>query len=206
MTTAILDYGMGNTGSMRNMFSRLGVECLVTSNPEDLRASARIVLPGVGAFDQAILRLRDLGVIDVLEERVLGAGVPFLGVCLGMQLLTRASEEGTLPGLGWIDADTHRFESRRIAGDLPVPHMGWNHVESTEGDGLFASQPPDPRFYFAHSYYIECDSEETVAATTRYGDFRFASAVRNGNVMGVQFHPEKSHLFGMRLLEAFAAL
>lgn len=203
MTIAVIDYGMGNVGSIRNMLSKIGADAIVTSDPAIISGADKIILPGVGAFDHAMQRLEKLKLVPLLEDRVLNESVPFLGVCLGMQLLTKGSEEGNLPGLGWIDAQTRRFDAKGRSEELPIPHMGWNTVRDEGRGWILTGQPENSRFYFVHSYYVQCSSEEDVLGTTNYG-IRFASAIGRDNVIGVQFHPEKSHSFGMILLSAFA--
>jgi glutamine amidotransferase len=200
---AIIDYGIGNVGSLRNMLSKIGAPAIVTSDPGTISGAGKIVLPGVGAFDPAMQRLEQLNLLPLLTKRVLEEGVPFLGVCLGMQLLTLGSEEGDLPGLGWIDAQTRRFDVDGASRGLPIPHMGWNSVRSKGRNSILAGQPQDARFYFVHSYFVDCHSDEDVLGTTIYG-VRFASVIGRDNIIGVQFHPEKSHRFGMILLRAFA--
>ncbi len=201
----IIDVGLGNTGSLLNMLAHLDVAAQCVSTPTGLAAADRLILPGVGAFDPGMTRLRDSGLLPALERRVRTEGVPLLGVCLGLQLLTRGSEEGSLPGLGWVPAITQRFKFADDAA-LRVPHMGWNECRPTATSSLFDLGGPElPRFYFVHSYHAVCDSPATVAAWTHYGG-DFASAVQHGNIHAVQFHPEKSHRWGMKLLERFAAL
>lgn len=199
---AIVDYGMGNLGSIQNMFRRIGVPARLVSDPAALRESPKVVLPGVGAFDAAMERIAAAGLRPVLDELALERRVPVLGICLGMQLLTRSSEEGRLPGLGWIAGETRRFP--RVAG-LPVPHMGWNVARSTCESRLTAGLGEEPRFYFVHSYYVQVDEPEDSVLKTVYG-LQFDSAVSHGNIYGAQFHPEKSHKYGMQLLRNFAAL
>ena len=203
----IVDYGVGNLGSMANMLKRSGVEAVVSSDHATIRAAAKLILPGVGAFDVGMKNLVARGHVPVLEERVLRAGVPILGVCLGMQLFSRGSEEGGAPGLGWIAADAVRFRFDGSSADprLRVPHMGWNTLDVREAHPLLADLGDGARFYFVHSYHVACDDPSTALATTRYGA-DFASVVRRGNILGVQFHPEKSHKFGMKLLRNFAAM
>jgi len=197
----IVDYGMGNLGSIRNMLKRIDVASELASRPEQIAAAARLILPGVGAFDAGMQNLENLGLIPVLNERVLKGGIPVLGICLGMQLMTRASAEGVLPGLGWIAAEARRFEPG--SQGLKVPHMGWNRVRQLRTAALVEDLPDAPRFYFVHSYYVHCVQPEDALLATTYGS-EFHSAFQRGNVWGVQFHPEKSHKYGMRLLQNFA--
>jgi imidazole glycerol-phosphate synthase subunit HisH len=201
----IVDYGVGNLASIANMLRKLGVETSIASDPEALAFAAGIILPGVGAFDHAMQKLRAGALLRALERRVLGDGVPLLGLCLGAQLLTKSSAEGNEPGLGWIDAVTARFDSSKANGRLAIPHMGWSDVASVRGHELLATDGTDSRFYFAHSYHISCNDPDLAIGTAFYG-YEFAAAVASGNVMGVQFHPEKSHMYGMRLLRNFCSL
>lgn len=199
----IVDYGMGNLGSMLNMFKRIGVPARIESDPEAIRCAEKLVLPGVGAFDAAMQRINDLpGLRVALEDRALAQKVPVLGVCLGMQLLTRASEEGKLPGLGWISGAARRFP--RQAG-LKVPHMGWNIARPAAPSRLTAEMGPEPRYYFVHSYYVQVDDPSHALMRSHYG-IDFDSAIGRDNIYGVQFHPEKSHRFGMQILKNFAEL
>ena len=197
----IVDYNMGNLGSIRSMLKKIGVESEVTANATTIAAARKLILPGVGAFDAGMDNLERSGLIPVLDERVLQARVPTLGICLGMQLMTRGSAEGQCKGLRWVDAETLRFLSVDTA--LKVPHMGWNHVMPVRQSPLTEGLPHEPRFYFVHSYYVRCQDEDDVLLTTSYGEV-FHSAFQHGNVFGVQFHPEKSHKFGMALLRNFA--
>ncbi len=198
----IVDYGMGNLGSIRNMLKKVGTDCEITADPRRLAQARKLILPGVGAFDAGMARLNASGLTPVLHELVRERKVPTLGICLGMQLMTRGSEEGKLPGLGWIDATTVRFtpapEER-----LKVPHMGWNIVQPSKPSPLLAEAEAEERFYFVHSFYVRCGNSDDVLLRARYG-VAFDAAFESGNVMGVQFHPEKSHKFGLRLLRNFA--
>ena len=199
----IVDMGIGNTGSLLNMFRKLGVTASASTDPEAILAADKVVLPGVGSFQRGAQRLTELGVRDALGEFALKKGRPMLGICLGMQLLTRKSEEGGDNGLGLISGDTVRF--RAPAGSrLKIPHMGWNTIKKSGSHPLFDGMPADSRFYFVHSYHVVCDSPDTAIAETDYG-VPFASGIARDNVLGVQFHPEKSHSFGMQLLGNFAS-
>lgn len=199
----IIDYGMGNVGSVLNMLRKIGVPAAISSERRIIADANKLILPGVGAFDRGMTLLRELDLIDLLNEKVLERKTPVLGVCLGMQLLSRRSEEGDLPGLGWIAADTIRF--RFDAGDrsCKVPHMGWNSVQRTKCDAILGTFEEVPKFYFVHSYHVVCDNESDVLARSVHG-FSFTAAVQRNNVYGTQFHPEKSHRFGMSLLSNFA--
>ena len=198
----IVDYGMGNLGSIQNMFKRIGVPCEVTGDANVLARARKILLPGVGAFDSAMRCIADSCLRDVLDRKALHDRVPTLGICLGMQLLTRSSDEGQLPGLGWIDATTRRFPA--IEG-LKVPHMGWNLVTASQPNPLSACLPVESRFYFVHSYFVQVDDERDSVLKACYG-VSFDAAVAHCNIYGVQFHPEKSHKFGLQLLANFASL
>lgn len=196
----LVDYGVGNIRAFATIFSRLGVRVVLGATPEAIEQARRLILPGVGAFDWAMARLNASGLRPVLERRVLREAVPVLGVCVGFQMMARRSEEGTLPGLGWMDAEVVRF-SERPGEARPLPHMGWNDVSVRRDAPLFRGLAA-PRFYFLHSYYVRPDRDEDVAATTRYG-IDFAAAAQCGTVSGTQFHPEKSHRWGIDLLANF---
>jgi glutamine amidotransferase len=199
----VVDYGIGNVGSILNMLKRLGIPARLSRGAEDLEGAEKLVLPGIGAFDAGMERLHERGLVEVLERRVRGNGVPVLGICLGFQLMGRGSEEGRLPGLGWLDADAVRFDSSQAEGPLRVPHMGWNLLRPSGRSRIMAGLPDDPRFYFVHSYHMRARRAEDVVAWATYG-YEFAAAMEHGHVVGVQFHPEKSHRFGMSLLRNFA--
>jgi len=196
----IVDYGMGNFGSFLNMFRRIGVQASVVSDATSIGSAEKILLPGVGAFDAAMERIKASGLREVLDRKALFERVPMLGVCLGMQLMTRASEEGSLSGLGWVEADTRRFP---MQNGLKVPHMGWNLVNRSTVSKLTEGFDDETRFYFVHSYFVAVDKSENSILKTTYG-IEFDSAIQRENIFGVQFHPEKSHKFGMRLLKNFA--
>lgn len=197
----VVDYNMGNVASVTNMLKRIGAEDVVVSrDAADVQRASKIILPGVGAFDRGIEHLERYGLREPLNEIVVRNGVPALGICLGMQLLMESSAEGSLPGLGWVPGHVQRF-SFESGSTLKVPHMGWNYVQAKERSPLF---DPDKRsrYYFVHSYYAQPSQPEHVVATARYG-IEFACAVGYDNVWGVQFHPEKSHRFGIDLLTRF---
>ena len=201
---AIVDYGMCNLDSVRRAFEEVGARPFVTDEPGDLDSADRIVLPGVGAFPDAMHSLRARGLDDALAKQVWDEGAPFLGVCLGMQLMAGIGHEGQRSeGLGWIDACCVRFEPNET--DRRVPHVGWNEVTPWVDSPLFAGIPPATDFYFVHSFHVACATTEQVLATTPYCD-GFVSAVQHGQAFGVQFHPEKSQRFGLRLLENFLAV
>ncbi|HUP32328.1 MAG TPA: imidazole glycerol phosphate synthase subunit HisH [Gaiellaceae bacterium] len=198
----IVDYGLGNLGSIANMATRLGAEPVVSSDPEILRAAGKLVVPGVGAFDRGMQNLRERGLVDVLSEKALEERVPVLGLCLGMHLFTRGSEEGTERGLGWLEADTVRFRFAGNGASLKVPHMGWSDVIVRRPHYLFRDGDEERRYYFVHSYHVVCSDPDLVVGETTYGH-PFASIVARDNIVGVQFHPEKSHQYGMALLRNF---
>jgi imidazole glycerol-phosphate synthase subunit HisH len=201
---AIVDYGVGNLASVHNMFRKIGVsEAEVTRDEARIRKADKILLPGVGAFDTGMGNLERSGLIPVLNEKALVEKVPVLGICLGMQMLGRSSEEGGRSGLGWIDAVTLKFRPAAESG-LKVPHMGWDYIKVERANPLLAVNTKS-RFYFVHSYYVKCDSYEQVLATCEFGE-TFACMVNRNNIYGAQFHPEKSLKYGMELLANFAAI
>lgn len=202
---AIVDYGLGNVAAFANIYKRLNVPAGAARRAEDLDGADKIILPGVGAFDQAVDRLTQSGMREPLEEIVRSGSVPVLGVCVGMQMLAASSAEGRLPGLDWVPGSVKKFDLTRMGGSKALPHMGWNDVELAASCRLFDGLEAGARFYFLHSYYFECADSQHVLAQTEYG-IRFSSAVYRGNLYGVQFHPEKSHRFGVRLLQNFANL
>ena len=202
---SIVDYGLGNILAFVNVYKRLNIPVEVARSANELRAAQRIILPGVGAFDHAMERLDQSGMRGALEDLVKSRGVPVLGVCVGMQILAQTSDEGRLPGLGWIPGTVRRFDPSTLHQSTRLPHMGWNDARPTENGGLFANLENDARFYFLHSYYFSCAQTQNVAAVTEYG-IEFSCAVRSQNIYGVQFHPEKSHHFGTQLLKNFAEL
>lgn len=206
-TITVVDYGVGNIGALLNMFDYLGIDAQASGDAAVLAKADKLVLPGVGAFDKAMSTLRARRLVEPLNEAVLVRRRPVLGVCLGMQLLARRSEEGAEPGLGWVAADVRRIVLDE-GSTLKVPHIGWGEVTPKHHSALF--DPPDPvqpveRFYFDHGYHVCCDRPGDVAAVIDYGS-ELCCAVSTGHIHGVQFHPEKSHRFGMRLLRAFAQL
>ena len=201
----IVDYGLGNIRAFLNVYHRLNIPAATAASADELRGASKLILPGVGAFDHAMRRLGESGMRATLDDLVLHKGVPVLGVCVGMQMLGRSSDEGELPGLGWIDGRVRGFASLPAATGLPLPHMGWNDVHPVSRNNLFDQLESDARFYFLHSFYFECANGEDALAVSRYGT-DFSSAVNSANIFGVQFHPEKSHHFGTRLLKNFAEL
>lgn len=201
----IVDYGLGNIRAFLNVYRRLNIEARTATTGSDLQDATKVILPGVGAFDHAMERLTASGMREALDDLALRRRVPILGVCVGMQILGRDSDEGRLPGLGWIDGRVRTLTSLMPVAPLPVPHMGWNDVRPVVPNRLFDGLESPPRFYFLHSFYFECARAEDAIAVADYGA-DFACAVNAGNVYGVQFHPEKSHHFGATILKNFAEI
>lgn len=198
----IIDYGLGNIGSIQNMIKKIGYRALASSNLEDIKLANKLILPGVGSFDAGVRNLKMLGIWEVLNEKI-SNGTPIIGICLGMQLMTMGSEEGLEAGFGWINAVARKFRFSKDLSNLKIPHMGWNTVELKKSSRLFTSMENQKnRFYFVHSYAVECFDKEDIVATTNYG-YEFVSVFEKSNIIGVQFHPEKSHRFGMQLLKNF---
>lgn len=200
---AIIDYGLGNVRAFVNVYKVLNIPTIIAKRTEDFEDADKVILPGVGSFDHAMQMLEKSGMRQSLDEFVLRRHVPVLGICVGMQMLAVSSEEGKLPGLGWINGDVKRFDPSSSKHLMRVPHMGWNEVIKVRDVGLLQGIGHDARFYFLHSYYFQCHRSENVVAVTDY-DGVFACVVNSGNVFGVQFHPEKSHRWGIRLLENYA--
>lgn len=202
----VVDYGVGNIQAFMTLFRRMGLEAQRADTTAALEDATRLVLPGVGHFDHAMQRLNDSGMRPVLEKLVLEAKVPVVGVCVGMQMLADGSDEGVLPGLGWIPGRVRAFTSHPKTAQLPMPHMGWNDLQPSQGAKLFARGFDDaPQFYFLHSFYFDALDKSDVAATAYYG-MDFDAVVSRGHIHGVQCHPEKSHHWGAQLLKNFAEL
>ena len=199
----VVDIGVGNVGSIANMLGRLGFTSQVSADPRDVARASQLILPGVGAFDGAMKALKSRDLIQVLTEKVLHEKTPILGVCLGLQLFTQGSDEGQEEGLGWLPFRTRRFPSQVDGAPLRVPHMSWNTVVTHGSPTLLSGLPATPRFYFAHSYVVDAIDDPLIAGTTTYGRM-FPSVVVKDRIAGVQFHPEKSHRFGMTVLKNFA--
>jgi glutamine amidotransferase len=200
---AIVNYGSGNVQAVANIYGRLGIPFVLASNADDLAMADRFILPGVGSFDQVVSELNSSGMRQPLESYVVGEGRPILGICVGMQLLSKRSDEGSLAGLGWIDAQIKRLDHSADGSILSLPHMGWNTALASRQDPLLEGIDLRAGFYFLHSYYFDCSQPSDQLATTDYGR-EFTCIVRRGNIMGVQFHPEKSHRSGIQLLENYA--
>ena len=202
---AIIDYGLGNILAFANVYKRLNIVIKIARSANDLTGVSKIILPGVGAFDHAMQRLNASGMRKMLDELVQVKGTPVVGICVGMQILAESSEEGQEAGLGWVKGRVRGFKTTPGAQNQPLPHMGWNDVYPIQGQGIFSGLETNSQFYFLHSFYFECTDPSDVAAQSEYG-IPFASAVSHGNINGIQFHPEKSHHFGTRLLKNFADL
>ena len=201
--TTIINYNLGNPKSIKNMLSYLGIDAVISDDLNTLKSADRLILPGVGHFAHGMNQLNNLGFTDVIKEHALTQQKPILGICLGMQLMTKFSEEGDVDGLGLIDAQTKKFQLQDKS--LKIPHMGWNEVSWQKESPILNSLSEKPRYYFVHSYFVECKHQNDVLGTTHYGQ-DFVSAFQHDNIIGMQFHPEKSHQFGMELLKNFTKL
>jgi imidazole glycerol-phosphate synthase subunit HisH len=201
----IINYGSGNIRAIGNIYERLKIPFKITNHPDEVKGSQKIILPGVGAFDETISMLDESGFRKVLDHEVLTNKIPVLGICVGMQILAEKSEEGSLPGLGWIKGEVKKIDTNLIATKPKIPHLGWNSIKVVKTNGLFQEVDEEQGFYFMHSYYFECDDQEDIMSTTFYGK-NFASSVNHENIYGVQFHPEKSHHNGVNFLKNFAVL
>lgn len=200
----LVNYGLGNIQAFANIYRRLNIPVVVAERADELAGATNIILPGVGAFDWAMTRLEKSGMRACLDDLVMVQNRPVLGICVGMQIMARRSDEGELPGLGWIDAEVRKFDETKFTQKTHLPHMGWNDVLPKRTDCLFSAMVA-PRFYFLHSYYFLPANPDEVLAISDYNG-PFASAVRSANVYGTQFHPEKSHQWGIQLLKNFAEL
>ena len=201
----IINYGVGNIRAFINIFKKLEIPVKIAESVDDLNDVTKLILPGVGAFDHAMEQLEQSGMRHRLDELVVKNKVPVVGICVGMQMLANSSDEGKLPGLGWIDASVKKFDGSKISYSTHLPHMGWNDVRPVKENRLLTGLEKDAKFYFLHSYYFYCNDPLDTIATTDYG-IEFSCAVNKDNIYGVQFHPEKSHQFGIQLLNNFANL
>ena len=201
----IVDYGLGNIRAFANVYERLNIKTKIAQSAVDLHGAAKIILPGVGSFDYAMTLLNNSGMRDELDIQVLVKKTPVLGVCLGMQIMSKSSGEGKLHGLGWIDGEVKLFDVNKIKSKTRYPHMGWNTIQPIKSNSLLSGFNGDSRFYFLHSYYFECNNTNDVISTTEYG-ITYTSALNKNNIFGIQFHPEKSHSNGIKLLKNFALL
>lgn len=204
---SIVNYGMGNLGSIVNMYKKIGIKTELISTASEIGKATKILLPGVGSFDAAMEKIAALGIREALDKKALQEKIPVMGICLGMQLLTKSSEEGKLPGLGWIDAKTLAFNGLIDNSKYKIPHMGWNTADINHPSAITEGfkELEDVRFYFVHSYFVRCENDQNSILKTEYG-ISFDSAIQKDNIYGAQFHPEKSHKFGMKLLENFARI
>ena len=201
---AIVDYGLGNLRSIQNMFQRIGSASVISRDPMVLNTASKLILPGVGHFAFAMTRLRELRLIDVLNALVMDKKVPILGICLGAQLLGQHSEEGNCEGLGWIPMKTIAFDRSKMPQHLKLPHMGWAETTPVKPQ-LFAGLPAHPRFYYVHSFHFSCESDAIISCVARHG-YEFPAGIHQQNIFGLQFHPEKSHMYGLRVLKNFASM
>jgi glutamine amidotransferase len=200
---SIIDYGIGNLGSIANMFDYIGVETEILSDPDKIYNAKKIIMPGVGSFDAAISKINNInGLREVLNYKALKVKIPFLGICLGMQLFVNSSEEGNLSGFGWIDGKVKKFPELK---NLKVPHMGWNTVALKSSDIIVKNLTNQERYYFVHSYYVELKDKKNSLMKTNYG-FDFDSGIFQENLYGFQFHPEKSHRYGMKIFKNFSEI
>jgi len=198
----IVDYGVGNLSSIQNMLKKAGVSAVISRKFDEIENASKILLPGVGAFDNCISKLDESGLRPILERRILQEKIPVLGICVGLQMFMEKSEEGTLPGLGWIKGSTIRFKPEHMSAYQKIPNMGWLEIQAQKPSRLLM-ELKDPRFYFVHSYHVKLDDMKNELITAQYG-YDFTVGIEKENILGVQFHPEKSHRFGMQLLKNFA--
>lgn len=201
----IIDYGLGNINAFVNVYTKLNIPVRVARTADEVLSAGKLILPGVGSFDYAMTLLNNSGLRSAVEKKVVEERTPVIGICVGMQMMAESSDEGVLPGLGWIKGKVRLFDESKISFKTKLPHMGWNNIIPVTNQGLLNGLDNDSRFYFLHSYYFECSDQANVLATTEYG-IRYACAVKSENVYGVQFHPEKSHSNGVLLLENFSKL
>ena len=201
---AIINYGLGNLSSIQNMCKRLGIDAVITNDEEILNKASKLILPGVGHFKKGMENLHSSGLKTLLDKMVLEDKKPILGICLGAQLMTKHSEEGDVDGLGWVDAVTVKFDENKI-NNHKIPHMGWTDIMTVDENPLWKNLPDEPRFYFVHTYHFQFQEQDEISAMADYS-YPFACAFHKRNIYGTQFHPEKSHKFGMKVLENFSKL
>lgn len=200
----IIDYGVGNIKAFANIYKNLNIPIKIVKDISEFENITKLILPGVGSFDHAMISLQNSGMKEKLDELVLEKETPVIGICVGMQMLAKSSEEGTLNGLGWIDGIVKKFDKSKIK-NAPLPHMGWNNLKIEKKNKIFDNLEENPRYYFLHSYYFECENKEDVIATATYGE-KFDCMINHKNIYGIQCHPEKSHHNGMQLLKNFGEL
>lgn len=199
----IIDYGLGNIKAFANIYKKLGIEVFIANKAEDLKNATKLILPGVGHFDYAMNRFNNSGMREEVDFMVFEKKIPVIGICVGMQIMAKSSEEGVEEGLGWIDAEVKRLDVSSLKHSTQLPHMGWNDIVAVQPSALLHELESQSRFYFLHSYYFDCKYKENILAQAEYGKV-FTCAVNRDNVYGVQFHPEKSHHYGIQLLQNFS--
>ncbi len=200
----IVNYGVGNLASIKNMLKKAGFEAVLATEKNEIEKASKIILPGIGAFDHCMSEFNKSGLRELVTKKVLGEKTPVLGICVGLQMLMESSEEGVEPGLGWIKGKTIKFKKETL-GDLKIPHMGWTNVQIVKDTLLTQQLGDEPRFYFVHSYYVQPEEQSDIMLTATYG-YEFTAAINHENIFGAQFHPEKSHKYGMKILENFGSL
>ena len=200
----IVNYGVGNLASIKNMLKKAGFEAVLATEKSEIEKASKIILPGIGAFDHCMSEFNKSGLRELVTKKVLGEKTPVLGICVGLQMLMESSEEGVEPGLGWIKGKTIKFKKEKL-GDLKIPHMGWTNVQIVKDTLLTQQLGDEPRFYFVHSYYVQPEEQSDIMLTATYG-YEFTAAINHENIFGAQFHPEKSHKYGMKILENFGSL
>lgn len=201
----IINYGVGNINAFVNIYHKLGIDVTVATTAKEVACASKLILPGVGHFDFAMDRFTKSGMREVATKQIKENGIPVIGICVGMQMLANSSTEGLLPGLGWIDAEVKKLDVEHLHHSTRLPHMGWNDIIAEKSNPLLYNLENEARFYFLHSYYFSCNNEADSIAMSEYG-LQFTCAVSHANIFGVQFHPEKSHHFGIQLLKNFANL
>jgi len=198
----IVDYGVGNLASIRNMLKKIGIDAKISATAADVEKATKLILPGVGSFDTCVQKLTESGLVSLLNNKVLEDKTPILGICVGMQLLLQGSEEGVKPGLGWIKGTNVKFNQQILPESVKVPHIGWTDIIQKKSSPLFHEMFDNPRFYFVHSFHPSLSDNSDALVEAFYG-YKFVAGVEHENIVGVQFHPEKSHKFGMKLLSNF---